>query len=428
MMILVISLVAGLVIWALSACFSLITKPTRREVQRRNDRAIGRNVPARCPVGWPTCIRARCEAWDDPTGCQHPRREELVNEHGDQVRIDEWLPATLVELIPSWKSGGGPWGSSEPTPTNEPAEEALTALTAQERREVQRQIERLTVAARRARELFARLESGIDANDVPCAIRELDALKQECVTLAAYLAGSGIDVDVSGVIRGLDDLKLQFTDSRNYHPRALGSPALIGAETKQHREQDCRRLPIPTLTQLLDRHDVLVIDVETTGLGARAEVLAVAAIDTTGRVLIDTVSLPQGPITRGASDVHWLTRARLRAMGARAWPEVHAELAPLLEGVALVIAWNAQFDRGMLEQTSERHGLILPAVPWRCAMNAEADTRGNGASWITLIEAAERLSVPVPDAHVALADARTTLACVRALAAYRPVRRFTPRR
>ena len=40
---------------------------------------------------------------------------------------------------------------------------------------MQRQLERFDVAAHRARELFTRLESGIDANDVPCAIRELDA-------------------------------------------------------------------------------------------------------------------------------------------------------------------------------------------------------------------------------------------------------------
>ena len=398
MMMLAISLALGLVICALSACFSLITKPTRREIQRRNDRSLGRNVPARCPVGWPRCIRTRCEDWDDRTGCQHPLREDY--------------PASGPR-----KSRGPSWGPSEPAPAIEPAEEVLTALTAQERREVQRQIERFDITARRARDLFARLESGIDANDVPCALRELEALKQSCATLAACLAGSGIDVDASRVIRELDALKLQLSDSRNYYP-ARGASALIRAGTKQHREQDCRRLP--TLAQLLDRHDVLVIDVETTGLGPCAEVLAVAAVDTTGRVLIDSVSLPHGPIARAASDVHGLTRARLRAMGARAWPEVHAELAPLLEGAASLIAWNAEFDRGMLEQTSERNGLTLPAVPWRCAMNAEANSRGDDASWITLIEAAERLSVPVPDAHAALADARTTLACVRALAAPRP--------
>ena len=147
------------------------------------------------------------------------------------------------------------------------------------------------------------------------------------------------------------------------------------------------------LRSLLDRSDVLVVDVETTGFGRRAEVLAVAVIDTTGRVLLDTVSLPQGRIPSDASDVHGFTRARLRSMGARPWPAVYAEVAVLLRGAAMMIAWNVDFDRSLLEQTSERHGLILPAVPWRCAMNAEADTRGAGAPWIKLTEAAERLHV-----------------------------------
>ena len=67
----------------------------------------------------------------------------------------------------------------------------------------------------------------------------------------------------------------------------------------------------------LNRTDVLVVDVETTGFGDRAEVLAVAVIDTTGRVLLDTVSMPQGRIPTDASNVHGLTRPRLRSMGAR---------------------------------------------------------------------------------------------------------------
>ena len=90
------------------------------------------------------------------------------------------------------------------------------------------------------------------------------------------------------------------------------------------------------------------VDVETTGLGERAEVLAVAVIDTTGRVLLDTVSLPQGPIPRGASDVNGLTRAKRRSMGARPWPAVHAELWPLLFGARVALAWNAEFDRRLL--------------------------------------------------------------------------------
>ena len=109
-----------------------------------------------------------------PTGFRQPRREEQ--------------PAAAP-----WKSGGAPWGSSEPALANEPAEKALSAMTRQELREAQRQIKEFDVAARQARELFVRIESGIDANNVPSAIRELDAVK------------------------------LQFADSRNYHPRSTRS-------------------------------------------------------------------------------------------------------------------------------------------------------------------------------------------------------------
>ena len=184
------------------------------------------------------------------------------------------------------------------------------------------------------------------------------------------------------------------------------------------------------LRPLLNRPDVLVIDVETTGLGERAEVLAVAVIDTTGRVLLDTVSLPQGqgPIPRGASDVNGLPRAKLRSMGARPWPAVHVELRPLLFGAHAALAWNADFDRRLLEQTAERHGLTLPPVVWHCAMKAEATTRDDlydddpydRAPWVKLTEAAARLRVPAPVAHNALADVRTTLAVVRALVGDNP--------
>ena len=169
---------------------------------------------------------------------------------------------------------------------------------------------------------------------------------------------------------------------------------------------------------------MLVIDVETTGLGERAEVLAVAVVDTTGRVLLDTVSLPEGPIPRAASDIHGLTRARLRTMEARPWPAVHAELWPLLFGADTALAWNAEYDRRLLNQTAKRHGLTLPPMVWRCAMQAEATTRDGSdevrAPYAKLADVARRLRVAVPHAHNALADVRTTLAVVRALAGDTP--------
>ena len=166
---------------------------------------------------------------------------------------------------------------------------------------------------------------------------------------------------------------------------------------------------------LLNRPDVLVVDVETTGFGDRAEVLAVAVVDTTGRVRLDTVSMPQGRIPTDASNVHGLTRARLRSMGARPWPEVRRKLEKLLGDASVLVAWNVEFDRRLLHQTAKRHDLTLPVRPWHCAMEAETTTRGPDAPYAKLSDTARRLGVSSSGAHSALGDARATLAVVRAL-------------
>ena len=54
---------------------------------------------------------------------------------------------------------------------------------------------------------------------------------------------------------------------------------------------------------LLDRDDVLVVDVETTGVGQRAEVVEVGIVDTTGKVRLHVLSMPQSRMPREASDV-----------------------------------------------------------------------------------------------------------------------------
>ena len=66
--------------------------------------------------------------------------------------------------------------------------------------------------------------------------------------------------------------------------------------------------------------------------------------------------------------IHGLSRDRLRAEGARPRPEVHWELVEALSRAAVVLAWNAGFDRRPLTQTAERHGLTMPEFPWRDLM------------------------------------------------------------
>ena len=162
----------------------------------------------------------------------------------------------------------------------------------------------------------------------------------------------------------------------------------------------------------LDREDVLVVDTETTGRGRDAEALSVAVIDTTGRTRFSEPVMPAGPVPAEATAVHGLTRAKLRAAGARGWPEHHGRVARLMAGAAEVLAYNAAFDRRLLRQTAALYELSLPQARWSCVMLAYA--AGGRRS---LAAAAEAEGVPVAGAHDALADARTTLDLIRAVAA-----------
>lgn len=165
---------------------------------------------------------------------------------------------------------------------------------------------------------------------------------------------------------------------------------------------------------LLASPDAVVLDVETTGFGADAEVLSVGVINTVGEVLLHRHSLPVGRIPSVVSDKHGLTRARLLSLGASPWPKVHATLEPILAAAPSVIAWNASYDKRLVMQTSERHSLALPDRPWPCAMKAAADCLGKRGK-VKLSVAATILRVTSDGAHNALADARTTLAVLRKL-------------
>ena len=168
-------------------------------------------------------------------------------------------------------------------------------------------------------------------------------------------------------------------------------------------------------SELLDRPDVLVLDTETTGLGPEAEVIEIAVIDTTGAVLLDTLSLPQDHIPKAASDIHGLTYDRLKRTDAPPWPEVHDQLLTVLEGVSVVLGWNVSFDHRVLQQTAKRHGLRLHKLPWRDLLADYRAIRPTGRH--RLGDAANREGVTVKgSAHRALTDCQTVLAVMQSVA------------
>ncbi len=172
---------------------------------------------------------------------------------------------------------------------------------------------------------------------------------------------------------------------------------------------------LPDWGSLLDRPDVLIVNTQAGNFDLYAEeAVEVAAIDTTGALAFEALALPQGHITKEAIRHHGLTLAKLEAAGARPWPRLWAQLAPILAGASALLSWNDSFDRRVLYRTNRRHDLVLPFLPWR---DLVADHRALRPGWgHGLQEAARQEGVAVTTAHRAHADCATVLAVMRAVA------------
>lgn len=166
--------------------------------------------------------------------------------------------------------------------------------------------------------------------------------------------------------------------------------------------------------QTLGRISWCVLDTETTGLGADAEVVQVAVVDGhDGRLLLDRDVRPmRATPDTDALAVHGLDLRRLAA--APSWPDVYAELHPLLVG-RLVVAYNAEFDRRLLTQTCSLFGIPAPQLTWDCAMTRYTDW---GGSWRSLHSACavEDIAPRTDDPHSAAEDARLTWRLIRLMA------------
>ncbi len=123
--------------------------------------------------------------------------------------------------------------------------------------------------------------------------------------------------------------------------------------------------PIAWARSLMGRTDWVILDTETTGLGSTDVVIQIGVTDHRGVTLVDTLVRPAVAIGSGAQAVHGISAEAVA--GARDFPAVLPELRRAIAGKT-VVAYNAPFDRRLLDQTASRHGVALPAVEWDCAM------------------------------------------------------------
>jgi DNA polymerase III subunit epsilon len=173
--------------------------------------------------------------------------------------------------------------------------------------------------------------------------------------------------------------------------------------------------------QLLDRPlapaEFLAVDTETNGLGGDlCELTEVGAVLVGGGELhetFDSLVSVERPLSRGIQRFTGITQGMVDA--APAPDEVLPDVAELLEGRVLV-AHNARFDRGVLEQAFERVGLEWPKPPVLCTVQL-ARRFAPLARRRTLAPLADSLGIEVREVHRALPDALT---CARVFCALFP--------
>ncbi|RLM12585.1 hypothetical protein BIY27_11535 [Gibbsiella quercinecans] len=171
--------------------------------------------------------------------------------------------------------------------------------------------------------------------------------------------------------------------------------------------------------------NALILDTETTGLEAGAEIVEISIIDSTGKVLIDELVCPSKLIPAEATAIHGITNDDVR--DARTWREICGEVDAIISGRTVVI-YNVEYDVRLLMQTAQIAGVEYAFDDghpiFQCAMLAYAefygqcDRKRDGYKWQKLTEAAKQQGIIIRgNSHRALTDCVTTLDLIKVMAA-----------
>ena len=164
--------------------------------------------------------------------------------------------------------------------------------------------------------------------------------------------------------------------------------------------------------------EYLILDTETTGLGAQDEVIELGIIDTDGNTVYHSLFMPNCPISPGAAAVHGITLADVfdAPRFCDEWERINA----VLSGKTVLI-YNASFDIRMLNQTAKIHGCapLLQKENAPCVMlgyakyNGEINPKTGSYKWIKLEQALRNEGIPTNQDHRVIGDCLMTLALIR---------------
>lgn len=152
----------------------------------------------------------------------------------------------------------------------------------------------------------------------------------------------------------------------------------------------------------------IILDTETTGLGWDAEIVEISIIDSTGKVLYDSLVKPQRSIPDDAIAIHGISNEDVAC--APTWSEVWQQIQPIFANYHKILIFNAEYDERLIRQSckiAKIDGIDDELYEFycrcSCVMEAYAQLLGSDR-WISLANATGKTTL-----HRALADCQAVL-------------------
>ena len=158
----------------------------------------------------------------------------------------------------------------------------------------------------------------------------------------------------------------------------------------------------------LKAKDVVILDTETTGLVSgphkndRAEVIELAIISTSGKVLYESRFKSKYKVPKRTTAIHGITNEDL--VNCPTFAEEIPKITALIEGKT-VLSYNDRFDSAVITQTCAMHKAPPPDCKWECVMRM----------YRAFLKGPRFVKLPGAS-HGAVADCKATLKLIRLIA------------
>ncbi|MDM8532151.1 3'-5' exonuclease [Anaerolineales bacterium HSG25] len=153
---------------------------------------------------------------------------------------------------------------------------------------------------------------------------------------------------------------------------------------------------------VLADEQAIIIDTETTGLSRYDEVVEIGIINSRGETVLNTLVKPQRSIHYHAWRVHGINTSM--CADAPTFAQLYDQLTEIFTAASRIIIYNVSFDKRLLNQSCQQHGLSpfdFPPHQLQCAMKMYAQ----------LVGRSRRLN----GGHRALGDCIATLKLIKSM-------------